>query len=188
MATDSLDDRRKALEDQFFQQHEKELVQKLKDAAAKKSSKEELQKLTGITDEQVLESLSDMKLGGAATLVMSLYPVIEIAWADGKLDGKEREAIMEAVKGIGLENGSPAWDYLQKWLAEKPEPSWHDLWSGYVKALCAHMKPDDKALLKATVLGRARTVAEASGGFLGVAFRVSDAEKRVLAKLEHPFA
>ena len=72
MATDSLDDRRKALEDQFFQQHEKELVQKLKDAATKKSSKEELQKLTGITDEQVLESLSDMKLGGAATLAISI--------------------------------------------------------------------------------------------------------------------
>ena len=187
MAIDSLDDRRKALEEQFFQKHEKELVQKMKDASAKKSSKEELQKLTGIADEQVLEALSDLKLGGAATLVMSLYPVIEIAWADGNLDAKERTAIMESVKGIGLEQGSPAWEYLTKWLDEKPEPSWHELWSGYVKALCTHMKPDDKALLKATVLGRARTVAEASGGFLGVAFRVSDAEKRVLKKLEQTF-
>lgn len=187
MATESLDDRRKALEEQFFQKHEKELVQKLKDAAAKKSSKEEIQKLTGISDEQVLETLADLKLGGAATLVMSLYPVIAIAWADGKLDAKERTAIDEACKGIGLEQGSPAWEYLTKWLDEKPEPSWHELWSGYVKALCEKMKPDDKALLKATVLGRARTVAEASGGFLGVAFRVSDAEERVLKKLEQTF-
>lgn len=187
MATDSLDDRRKALEEQFFQKHEKELVAKMKDAAAKQSSKEELQKLTGISDEAVLEALANLKLGGAATLVMSLFPVIEVAWADGNLDAKERAAIMEATKGIGLEQGSPAWEYLNKWLDEKPEPSWHELWAGYVKALCAKMKPDDKALLKATVLGRARTVAEASGGFLGVAFRVSDAEKRVLTKLEQTF-
>ena len=100
MAIDSLDDRRKALEEQFFQKHEKELVQKMKDASAKKSSKEELQKLTGIADEQVLEALADLKLGGAATLVMSLYPVIEIAWADGNLDAKERTARTSVARRI----------------------------------------------------------------------------------------
>lgn len=188
MPTDSLDDRRKALEEQFFQKHEKELVQKMKDAAAKASSKEELKKLTGISDEQVLESLAELKLGGAATLVMSLYPVIAVAWADGSIDPKERAAVMEASKGIGLEENSPAWEYLSKWLSEKPEPSWFDLWAEYVKALVAKMKPDDRAMLKTTVMGRALTVAEASGGFLGVAFRVSDPEKRVLARLEAVFA
>lgn len=187
MATDSLDDRRKALEEQFFQQHEKELVAKLKEAAAKETSKDELQKLTGITDNQVLAALSDLKIGGAATLVMSLYPVIEVAWADGKIDEKERAAILEAAKSIGLEKDSPAYQYLDKWTTEKPELSWHSLWVDYVKALVKNMKPDDKALLKATVLGRSRSVAEASGGFLGVAFRVSDAEKRAIAKLEQAF-
>lgn len=188
MATDSLDDRRKALEEQFFQKHELELVQKMKDAAAKASSKEALQKLTGISDEKVLEALSELKLGGAATLVMSLYPVIEVAWADGNIDAKERAAIMEASKSIGLEPSSPAWEYLSKWIAQKPELSWHTLWVDYVKALVAKMSPDDKALLKNTVLGRSLAVAEASGGFLGVAFKVSDAEKRVLEKLEQAFA
>jgi hypothetical protein len=172
MATDSLDDRRKALEEQF----------------AKESSKDELQKLTGISDNEVLSALAELKMGGAATLVMSLYPVIEVAWADGNIDAKEQAAIMEASKSIGLEPSSPAWEYLSKWTTEKPELSWHTLWVDYVKALVANMKPDDKALLKNTVLGRSLAVAEASGGFLGVAFRVSDAEKRVLAKLEQAFA
>ena len=88
MATDSLDDRRKALEEQFFQKHEKELVQKLKDAAAKEASRDELQHLTGINDPAVLDTLASLKLGGAATLVMSVYPVVEVAWADGELDGR----------------------------------------------------------------------------------------------------
>lgn len=188
MSTDSLDDRRKALEEQFFQQHEKELVQKLKDAAAKETTRDELQKLTGISDTAVLDALASLKLGGAATLVMSLFPVIEVAWADGKIDEKEQAAILEASKSIGLEKATPAYEFLQKWIAEKPEPSWHTLWADYVQALVKNMKPDDKALLKATVMGRSLTVAEASGGFLGVAFRVSDAEKRVLAKLEAAFA
>lgn len=187
LMAESLEDRRKSLEEQFFKKHDAELVQKLKDTAAKEASKAELQKLTGITDEKVLDALAALKLGGAASLVMSLFPVVEVAWADGVIDEKERAALLDASKSIGVEQGSPAFDFLSKWVSEKPELSWFDLWHDYVKALCAHMKPDDKAMLKATVLGRCRTMAEISGGFLGLAFRMSDAEKRVMAKLEAAF-
>ena len=187
MAHDSFDDRRKALEEQFFQQHDKELVQKLKDAAEKQHSREEIARLTGISNDQVLNSLAELKVGGAATLVMSLFPIIEVAWADGKLDSKEHAVIMDLAHTIGLEKGSPAFAYLEKWLAEKPELQWHDLWANYVKALSAKMKPDDKAMLKATVLGRARVVAEASGGFMGLAFRLSETERAMLEKLEQAF-
>jgi hypothetical protein len=185
--SDAIDDRRKALEEQFFQKHEKELVQKLKDAASKQHSREEIQKVTGISNDQVLDALAELKLGGAATLVMSLYPIIEVAWADGKIDEKERAVILGLSRTVGLEDNSPAHEYLTKWLDEKPELTWHDLWANYVKALCAKMKPEDKAMLKATVLDRARVVAEASGGFMGLAFRMSAAEKTVLEKLELAF-
>lgn len=188
MSHESLDDRRKALEEQFFQKHDKELVQKLKDAAEKKQSREELQKLTGIANEQVLDALAELKVGAAATLVMSLFPIIEVAWADGVIDAKEHAVILDLARTIGLEKDSPAWSYLSKWLNEKPELTWHSLWVDYVKALSAKMKADDKAMLKATVLGRARVVAEASGGFMGLAFRVSEAEKKVLEKLELAFS
>ena len=187
MATDSFDERRKALEEHFFLLHDKILVEKMKEAALKAASKAELTHLTGITNEQVLDALATLKIGGAATLVMSLFPIVEVAWADGKLDEKERKVILELAKSIGLDLGGAAFNYLSRWLDEKPEPSWHQLWADYVKALVAQMKPDDKAMLKATILGRARVVAEASGGFMGVAFRVSAAEKAVLAKLESAF-
>lgn len=187
MSTDALDDRRKALEEQFFKDHNNALVKKLKDEADKKHSKEELQKLTGISNDQVLEALAALKLGGAATLVMSLYPILEVAWADGKIDEQERKVALDLANTIGLKPGSEAYGYLEKWLAEKPELAWFDLWANYVKALVAEMKADDKALLKATVLGRARVVAEVSGGFLGLAWRVSQAEQRVLDKLDAAF-
>lgn len=188
MSSVELDDRRRALEEQFFQKHDQELVAKLKAEAAKKHSHDELKHLTGITNEQVLDALSALQLGGAATLVMSMFPIVEVAWADGKPDAKELKIIRELARTIGLVPGSPAASYLDKWLEEKPEPSWHTLWVDYVRALCAHMKSDDRAMLKATVLGRARVVAEASGGFLGVAFRVSAAEQKALDGLEAAFA
>lgn len=185
---DSFDDRRKALEEQFFQKHDKELVQKLKDTADKAASKEELKQLTGITNEQVLDALGELKMGGAATLVMSLYPIIHVAWADGSITAAERKVVLDLARTIGLEADSPAHEYLSKWLSEKPELSWHSLWAEYVKALVAQMKPDDKLMLKNTVLGRARLVAEASGGFLGLAFRVSSAEKACLDEMDQLFS
>lgn len=188
MSHDALDDRRKALEEQFFKDHNEALVKKLKDEAEKAHSKEELQKLTGISNEQVLEALAALKLGGAATLVMSLYPVIDVAWADGKIDAQEKQVILDLSAAIGLKPGTDAHGYLTQWLAQKPELQWQALWADYVKALCEQMKPDDKALLKATVLGRARVVAEASGGFLGLAWRVSGAEQKALDRLEAAFA
>jgi tellurite resistance protein len=182
------EERRRALEEQFFKQHDEKLIQQMKDASLHEATQEELKALTGITNPQILSALADLKVGGgAAVLVMSLYPLVEVAWADGTIDQAERTVLLELSASIGLKPGSPAYDYLTKWLAKRPETLWHPLWADYTRALSAMMKPDDRTLLKATILGRARVVAEASGGFLGVAWRVSEAEHDVLAQLEKAF-
>jgi hypothetical protein len=49
-----------------------------------------------------------------------------------------------------------------------------------VKALPAQVRE----ALRPDVLGRAREVAEAAGGFLGLGSKVSDDERRVLGELE----
>lgn len=183
------EDRRKALEDQFFKHHDEKLIQKMKEASLHDATKEELRTLTGITNEQVLSALANLKVGGgAAVMVMSLYPLVEVAWADGAIDPGERDAILQLSASIGLKAGSPGSEYLAQWLAKKPESLWHALWTDYVKALVPLMQPADRELLKSSLLGRARVVAEASGGFLGVAWRVSEAEQAVLAQLERAFS
>ncbi len=188
MSNDALDDRRKALEEQFFKNHDDELIAKMKASAAKAVARDEINHLTGISNPQVLDSLSDLKVpGGAAVLVMSLYPVVEVAWADGPPGEAEQKVVVDIANSMGLKAGSPGSEYLAQWLKQKPELKWHSLWADYVKELVARMKPDDRTNLKLTVLGRARVVAEASGGFLGIAFRVSDAEKHVLEGLEKAF-
>jgi hypothetical protein len=187
MSIETLDDRRRALEDSFFQKQNDALTQKLKDAAAKVASHDQLKQLTGITDESVLGALAELKMGGAATMVMAMFPMIDVAWADGTLDETERKLILEFAAKNGVTAGSEANAFLTSWLSEKPESKWAQLWFDYTKALCANMKPDDKIMLKTTVIGRARQVAEASGGFLGVAFKISAAENKVLERLVQAF-
>jgi tellurite resistance protein len=187
MSHDAFDERRKALEEQFFAKNNEALVQKMRDAAQRTASKAELQQLTGIANEQVLDAMAALKIGGAATLVMSLYPMLAVAWADGKIDEKERTVILGIAETVGLKSDGAGYSYLQRWLAEKPEISWQHLWADYVQALVAQMKSNEKELLKQTVLGRARVVAEISGGIMGVVWNVSKAEQSVLAKLETAF-
>lgn len=188
MSSDAFDDRRKALEDQFFKQQNEAALQKLKDQQAKAATKEEITRLTGITNAAVLDSLANLKLGGAAIVVMSMFPLVEVAWADGSLDEKERKALLQEAERAGIKPGSEAALLLANWLDERPELSWLQLWTDYVSELTKKLNHEDRELLKNEVLGRARLVAEASGGFLGVGFTVSAAEKRALEKLEAAFA
>ena len=53
--------------------------------------------------------------------------------------------------------------------------------------LAAQLSPSQRTALRAELVERARHVAEAAGGFLGLG-SVSEAEKQVIAELEKPFA
>jgi hypothetical protein len=60
-------------------------------------------------------------------------------------------------------------------------------WREYVSALSATLTDDARQALKSELLGRARTVAEAAGGFMGMGQKVSAAEAAVLGELEQAF-
>ncbi len=184
--SDTLDDRRRALEEEFFSKQNKEKLAKLAAATAQQQTREELTKLTGIRDDKLLDALAGLNVGAGATLVLSLYPIVAVAWADGNFDSQEKKVVTELAKTLGIE-GTPAESYLNEWLASKPEPKWFELWAEYTKALAFALPVADRQLLEATVLARAKTVAEVSGGFLGVAFRVSAAEQAVLDRLAAVF-
>ncbi len=82
---------------------------------------------------------------------------------------------------------SPNYELLNGWLAKMPPPDLITVWKQYVAALVANLDDPARTTLKTQIMGRARSVAEASGGFLGLTARISDAEKRVLHDLEETF-
>jgi hypothetical protein len=61
-------------------------------------------------------------------------------------------------------------------------------WKAYVAGLSRTLDVHAKQALKQDLLGRARVVAEAAGGFLGLGKRISSAEQAVLTELEQAFA
>jgi tellurite resistance protein len=175
------------LEDKFFAEHDRKLLQALRDDAASKERKQALSEASGITDDALLTQLHELEFQAETMAALFLVPLIAVAWADGKMDAKEREAVLEAAEQKGVEKGLPAHDLLENWLARKPDEKLLTVWKGCAATLSEKLDEGAKKALKEDVLGWARTVAEAAGGLLGFGNKVSKTEKVVLDELEQAF-
>jgi hypothetical protein len=181
-----LDERRKSLEESFFAKHNRELLDKLRaktDAAARR---EQLVAVSGIRNEALLDELVGLGLDAESLAALGLVPLLQVAWADGKVQQRERDALLEAAQKSGVKPGSTAYELLMGWLDREPDPRLFQAWKDYVRALRGAVSEDSILALRTEVLARANAVARAAGGILGVG-SVWGTEKGVLAELEAAF-
>jgi hypothetical protein len=176
----------KALEDSFFAEENARLLQRLREAAAKEEKKKEFRAVLIVKNEELLDALIELGVEAETLVAISLVPFVEVAWADGEIQAKERDAILKAAEEQGVNVGSATHDLLENWLRTKPDDQLLEIWGDYVQELMSSLSDEAGSQLKASTLGRARAVAAAAGGFLGVG-AISAAEKEMLTKLEWAF-
>jgi hypothetical protein len=187
MADEFLGDRRRALEESFFAQQDRKLMEKLKAQIQIEEKKQGLAVASGLHDDQVLLALVELGLDAKTVAALTLAPLVEVAWAspDG-VSKKERAAILQAAEAQGVTDGAPAHTILEDWLTHRPGPELLAAWKDYVAALRQSTDPKVFEQLRDEILDRAEGVAQAAGGFLGVA-AVSSSEKAMLSELEKAF-
>jgi tellurite resistance protein len=188
MSDEFLGSRRKALEESFFAKHNEKLRRALKEKESAKTKKEALSAASGISDDAVLEELVRQDIDSDTVAALALVPLVEVAWADGNIDDKERTAVLSAAEQAGLSRESAAFQLLEGWLAVQPGRRVMAAWKDYVGSLANTLSPQAKATLRQDLLGRARAVAKAAGGFLGLGSKVSRSEQAVLDELEQAFS
>jgi hypothetical protein len=81
---------------------------------------------------------------------------------------------------------SPTAHLLSNWLAMRPDPQLLETWMAYIEELKPSLSEASRKEMKKSVMGRARAIAEAAGGFLGLG-SISAAEKKMLDELEWAF-
>ena len=187
MSDEFLGDRKKALEESFFAKQNAQLVEQLQAERQKKEAKAALAEASLIKDEALLDKLVDLELGADTWTALSLIPLVEVAWADGVLDPKERGAILEAAVNVRVMPGKPSFELLESWLSARPDAELLATWAEYIVGLCQHLDPAGRTQLEKEILGGARRVAEAAGGFFGFGKTISDAEQAVIDRLEKAF-
>jgi hypothetical protein len=175
-----------SLEDAFFRKRDAELVAEMRRREATETRKRALAEVSGITDESVLNQLVAHDIHVETLAAFSLVPILKVAWADGKIQAAERSILLRAISEAGIPKDGIAYRLMQEWLEQRPAPKLMKLWRDYTQALMRQLPPEIGEPLKQTVLGHARAVAEAAGGFLGLG-RISHQEEKVLAALEEAF-
>lgn len=105
--------RRTGLEADYFHKQDADMVGKLKQVFDRKMGREELRKATGITSDQVLDRLLAVNARGEMLLAFRLYPLVDIAWADGSVDKREVKAVIEAATKLGVPREVRPWPPLK---------------------------------------------------------------------------
>ena len=187
MADTRLQEQQQALEDAFYRDDTETYRQQLEPRKAEDDAFEDLAAASGISDEAVLRRLAGLGIRADTLAALTLIPLIEVAWADGKMDAREREAILFGAESTGISKESPSHSLLRIWIEDPPAPALVDAWSEFISALCREFSEEQRGRLQRNLLGRARAVAEAAGGFLGLGSKVSKEEKAVLESLARAF-
>lgn len=187
MSNEFLGDRRAALENAFFAKKDEELRQRLRKLDEARHKKEALSAASGITDDAAVEKLAALNIDSETLAALSVIPLVAVAWADGGIDDKERASAFSRAAEMGLAKQDVSHELCERWLAEPPSPALLAAWKDYIHARSATQDDAARRALKHGVLSRARSVAEAAGGFLGIGGKVSPAEENVLKELERAF-
>ncbi len=173
----------KALEDSFFAKENARLLEKLKKQEAEEVRRQAFRD-ANITSERLIDALIALEIDPAAMAALSIVPLVAVAWADGEIQKKERDAIIKAAEEGGIKPGSANHELLESWLKKKPGQELLSTWKEYAHAVEERLDGVVGDELKVRLMTRTTAIAKAAGGFLGLG-AISKAEQAVLDELEH---
>ena len=150
------------------------------------SDLDEIRQATQITDHKVLTELIDCGVRAESLNLLTLVPMVHVAWANGRIEEEERAAILEAAATVGVRADSPGFVLLNGWLCCRPHRTLIRTWKDYVVAIRRFLSPEAYQVLRSSTVNRARFVAEAAGGLMGF-LKVSRAEEAAIQELNLAF-
>ncbi|MDX1389576.1 MAG: hypothetical protein R3344_10330, partial [Acidobacteriota bacterium] len=84
------------LEEAFFAKENARLLRELRKKTEKEEQRERLRRVVSIRDDAFLDKLIELGIGPETVLTLRLIPLVFVAWADGSMDDRERDAILKA--------------------------------------------------------------------------------------------
>jgi hypothetical protein len=174
---------RSSLEDAFFRKRDAELIAEMRRREQLQSRKKALAEVSGISDDTVLDQLVAHDIHAETLAAFTIVPLVEMAWADGAIQPAEHQILLHAIEEAGIPREGVSYKLMEQWLTRRPEAKLMKLWQNYTRALMAELPHEAGERIRQSVLGQARALAVAAGGFLGLA-RISSEEEKILGALE----
>lgn len=180
---DAIHRRGRALEDEYFQRVDQELLKNLREEDQRLERLEELTKATGVHDDTIGRNLMDAGIDASNVAALTLTPMVFVAWASGTVSPEERQSVISEALRRGINSNPLAFRLLEQWLQRRPPRELWQIWKEYAAVLHHSLPPATAEKLRTRLLAQAEEVAKASGGVLGIG-KICSAEQRVLDEIE----
>jgi len=135
------------------------------------------------TTEAVAEEAIELGFDAETARVLPLVPMIQAAWADGKIQVAERGKIEELAEEYGIDFEGPDGEFFEAMLEERPS----DVFFERVDRVIAHLVESSESFSNQSLVEQVREVAKASGGFFGLTNPISEEEQEVLDEFAELF-
>jgi hypothetical protein len=176
-----LAERGRSLEEEYFRARDRELIEKMRRAAAVDQARQQLHARTGLQDPELLKELEALGFTEDTVDLLPFVPLIQVAWAEGGVSNAERKLVTQLARSRGIAEGSAADRQLTDWLENQPSADVFARAMRLVRALLA--SPSQQTTMTADDLVKySENIAEASGGVFGLN-RISGEERALLAAL-----
>jgi len=180
---DAFKDRERGLEEDFFRKSDAKLIEKMREKAKLDEIVVELAKTLQVENPELLRRVMALGIDRNTGAAFLLAPLVQVAWAEGKVTDRERETVLRIARSRGVEDGSPAQTQLLAWLQTRPPQDVFDAAIEAIKAGLSHLPPNEREERIGGIAQACREISEASGGIakaLGVGSGVSTEEQSVL--------
>jgi hypothetical protein len=177
---DAFAERGRALEEDYFRKKDRELVEKMRRAAAADQARGDLSKQTGVSDPAVLAELQELGFTADTVILLPLVPVLELAWAEGGITPAERQLLVSLARSRGIAEGSAADRQLTAWMETRPAPAVFANAGRLIAALLSSGGGVVQGLSAGQLVAYCEQIASASGGLLGLPVRAISMEERNL--------
>lgn len=178
-----LEGKKRSKEEEYFHKKEKELIEKMRERSAVEAERGAMAKSIGVADEKILADLQALGYKRDTVALLHLVPLVEMAWAEGGVEQRERELIYEAARLRGIESGTPAYQQLNDWLTRRPSEEFFQKTLRVIRAMIQSLPKDEQQESKRDLVAYCTRIAAASGGILGLGNKTSAAEKKLLEKI-----
>ena len=175
------DDIRKR-EEEYFRRKDRELIERMREAATATETRQSLEAATGIHDPAQIEELQALGFTPGTLALLPLVPVLQVAWAEGGISTAERTMIVDLARSRDIAAGSAADLQLQEWLNEKPSEATFRKASRLIGAMLDQPAGTEMQVSADDLLKYCEQIAQASGGLFGIG-KVSAEEKAALQQI-----
>lgn len=175
-------------EEKYFQQAEIERRKKAAldnelDALNQKEA-EGVAEVLGIRDLDLAMDLVELGFSRETAGIFPLLPLVYVAWADGDVTTAERRRVMELAEARGAKPGTPGYDFLSDLLDKPLKQSFFDVCVQTIRQIFENLPEDQAEAAKENLVSLSLSVADTSGGFLGLfGNKVSQEELKVIEEI-----